>query len=48
MKGIPLFIFGDVAEMEIEPQNAKMEFYLAMVEPAATIFAGFLFLLVEV
>jgi Zn-dependent protease/CBS domain-containing protein len=43
MKGITLFIFGGVAEMEEEPPNAKSEFLMAIAGPAASIVIGILF-----
>jgi Zn-dependent protease/CBS domain-containing protein len=43
MRGITLFIFGGVAEMEEEPPNAKTEFLMAIAGPAASIIIGFLF-----
>jgi len=36
IKGITLFIFGGVAEMESEPQNAKAEFMMAIAGPIAS------------
>jgi Zn-dependent protease/CBS domain-containing protein len=42
MKGITLFIFGGVAEMEDEPPNAKAEFMMAIAGPAASILIGFI------
>ena len=44
MKGITLFIFGGVAEMDEEPENAKVEFLMAVAGPASSIFLGFVFL----
>jgi len=44
IKGITLFIFGGVAEMENEPENAKTEFFMAIAGPLASIFIGFLLL----
>lgn len=46
MKGITLFIFGGVAEMEDEPQNAKTELLMAIAGPLSSIILGVLFLLV--
>ncbi|MGE5893142.1 MAG: M50 family metallopeptidase [bacterium] len=47
MKGITLFVFGGVAEMDEEPPSAKAEFFMAIAGPAASILiAGFFFLLV--
>jgi Zn-dependent protease/CBS domain-containing protein len=37
MKGITLFIFGGVAEMEDEPPSAKAEFMMAIVGPVTSI-----------
>ncbi len=46
MKGITLFIFGGVAEMEDEPPNAKTEFLMAIAGPLSSLVLGGLFLLV--
>jgi Zn-dependent protease/CBS domain-containing protein len=43
MKGITLFIFGGVAEMESEPQSPKVEFLMALAGPLSSIALGFLF-----
>ena len=43
MKGITLFIFGGVAEMEDEPPSAKAEFLMAIAGPIASILIGVLF-----
>ncbi|MFO7570591.1 MAG: site-2 protease family protein [Smithellaceae bacterium] len=44
MKGITLFIFGGVAEMEEEPPSAKAEFRMAMAGPLSSLFiSGVLF-----
>jgi Zn-dependent protease/CBS domain-containing protein len=40
MRGITLFIFGGVSEMEEEPQNAKTEFFMALAGPMSSIFLG--------
>jgi len=45
MKGITLFIFGGVAEMNKEPENAKSEFFMAIVGPiSSVVLAGIFFL----
>jgi len=43
IKGITLFIFGGVAEMEDEPPSAKAEFFMAIAGPLASILLGVLF-----
>ncbi|MFP4164406.1 MAG: site-2 protease family protein [Chitinispirillaceae bacterium] len=43
MKGITLFIFGGVAEMEDEPPSAKAEFLMALAGPVASVIVGFSF-----
>ncbi len=45
MKGITLFIFGGVAEMDSEPPNAKAEFLMAAAGPLTSIAIGVLFYL---
>lgn len=40
MKGITLFVFGGVAEMQDEPPSPKAEFFMAIAGPAASIAAG--------
>lgn len=45
MKGITLFVFGGVAEMEDEPPNAKAEFLMAIAGPVASILIGLVFYL---
>jgi len=40
MKGITLFIFGGVSEMEDEPQNAKTEFFMALAGPLSSVVLG--------
>jgi len=44
MKGITLFIFGGVSEMEDEPQNAKIEFLMAIAGPVSSVVLGGIFL----
>ncbi len=46
MKGITLFVFGGVAEMEEEPQNAKTELLMAIAGPLSSIVLGIIFLAV--
>jgi len=43
MKGITLFIFGGVSEMDAEPTSAKAEFWMAIVGPLSSIGMGLLF-----
>ncbi len=43
MKGITLFVFGGVAEMDDEPPSAKAEFMMAIAGPAASILIGAVF-----
>jgi len=43
MKGITLFVFGGVAEMEDEPPSAKAEFLMAIAGPAASVLMGLVF-----
>ncbi|MEJ2683564.1 MAG: site-2 protease family protein [Candidatus Sulfobium sp.] len=47
MKGITLFIFGGVAEMDEEPESAKVEFLMAIAGPASSVLLGFIFLAVN-
>jgi len=46
MKGITLFIFGGVAEMEDEPPTAKAEFMMAIVGPLSSLAIGAVFYLI--
>jgi len=43
IKGITLFIFGGVAEMEKEPPNPKSEFLMAIAGPLASFLLAFIF-----
>jgi len=48
MKGITLFIFGGVAEMQEEPRSAKVEFLMAIAGPlSSAALAGVFYLLYE-
>ncbi len=44
MKGITLFIFGGVAEMDQEPPTAKAEFQMAIAGPLTSVLIGAVFL----
>ena len=46
MKGITLFIFGGVAEMDDEPPNARSEFVMAIAGPISSIVMGFVFFII--
>ena len=48
MKGITLFVFGGVAEMEEEPPNPKAEFFVAIAGPLASVGIGFVFYVIGV
>lgn len=43
MRGITLFIFGGVAQMEGEPASPGVEFYMAIAGPLTSIALGFIF-----
>jgi Zn-dependent protease/predicted transcriptional regulator len=43
MKGITLFIFGGVAEMDREPSSAKAEFQMAIAGPLTSVAVGLIF-----
>jgi Zn-dependent protease len=45
MTGITLFLFGGVAEMAMEPRDAKTEFWIAIAGPiASVVLAGFFYI----
>ncbi len=44
MKGITLFIFGGIAEMEDQPENPKTELLMAIAGPVSSIILGFILL----
>ncbi len=43
IRGITLFIFGGVAEMEDDPQSPKSEFWIAIAGPLASLFLSLVF-----
>lgn len=45
IRGITLFVFGGVAEMEEEPPGAKAEFWMAIAGPLMSFFLAFVFFL---
>lgn len=47
MKGITLFVFGGVAEMDDEPPSPRAEFWMAIAGPLSSVALGFLFNLVS-
>lgn len=48
MKGITLFVFGGVAEMEDEPGSPKVEFLMAIAGPASSVLLGLIFYIVNI
>jgi Zn-dependent protease/predicted transcriptional regulator len=47
MKGITLFIFGGVAEMQDEPASAKAEFFMAVVGPISSLVLAGVFYIIQ-
>jgi Zn-dependent protease/CBS domain-containing protein len=47
IKGITLFIFGGIAEMDDEPPSANSEFMMAIAGPLASVAIGFIFYAIE-
>jgi len=47
IRGITLFVFGGVAEMEDEPPSPKAEFWMAIAGPAMSLFLALVFFLVS-
>ncbi|MCM8768677.1 MAG: site-2 protease family protein [Candidatus Omnitrophica bacterium] len=45
MKGITLFVFGGVAELTREPENARAELFMAAVGPLSSLFLASVFLM---
>ncbi|MCK9263377.1 MAG: site-2 protease family protein [Desulfomonilia bacterium] len=43
IRGITLFVFGGVSEMNEEPNNSRTEFFMAVAGPLSSIFLGFVF-----
>jgi len=48
MKGITLFIFGGVAQMDEEPPSAKAEFFMAIAGPVSSVLIGIVFYILYV
>lgn len=48
MKGITLFVFGGVAEMEDEPASPKVEFLMAIAGPASSVLLGLIFFIIYI
>jgi Zn-dependent protease len=48
MSGITLFLFGGVAEMEMEPPDAKTEFWMAIAGPVASVALAAVFYVVAI
>jgi len=46
IRGITLFVFGGVAEMEEDPQSPKSEFWIAIAGPLASMFLAMVFYLI--
>ena len=48
VSGITLFVFGGVSSLEREPDNARQEFWIALVGPLMSVFLALMFLIAYV